>query len=950
MIKEISQSTSFGQQIAQSHKKSLKKEGTATTSVPTVPVSNYSLSNLKANYLTSSKVSNVSFRGKEEKLPAKVSSSGWGSIDVAKNISSLPFYQLGKSHYYDELANDVAIVLGPNKNAILAHEDGVSVDLLVHNFTRNMLDKKYNNDGLRSNNTDVLVFDAVEALSKGKYPYEEILSIATADPSRKKVVFIENFHMFAASLEKQGKNPKDVFKEGKHLNVQMVGLIPKGMYKEIVEGKTNLDAAAIKGLAKVDFDGLNAADTKDLLKKDARYSTNILRRYKDTKLKISPGALDAIVDKSAASIDGTFPAKAIKILDLAAAAKLTDLKSHKQGAPVVITSTDIAKFFENHTGITDSMKNTQGQFQLAENVKTKMADVGGISTLKEEINDDVLSYLKDPKKFMATGRTVPNGKLLTGPPGNGKTLLARAIAGETGIPFIAASGSEFVEKYVGVGAQRMRELFDNARKAAAASEKKIAIVFIDEIDAFAKARGAGGPGGDSESEKTLNQLLTEMDGFNKNSKTKVFVLAATNRKDIIDPALLRFGRFDGGIEVSAPATIEDRTEILNIHARNKQFASEADKAKIINGAAKMTEGMSGADLAGVMQKAAKVVSKRTDNQVMTYNDMVEGYLQVIAGPIKNSDLSLADKKMIVRHEAGHAVLIDTLKQDKISFITLDGRGEFLGAVFHGGKKDMPNFKSVIYSGATSYAGGHAEPGFKASGHGAGVSGDLESITKLNEKAIQEWGLGIYTPQISSRNNPEIRKMYESENKKDTALFTTLQQKISKKTNELHDGFLDEYMKKFEENTGKGGNNLSGEEFSKMREDWIVKSGKTEAETVLKAGCDGVVSTAQKTMEWFDQTGKVVTPIFEKGIDTIIDTPQSKKWSEKADKAEATAKLLKGIDSIVELAQNPSKFFIENKNINAKNIEKKLLKQVNKIVEMAKDDKISLFKRILNFVK
>ena len=851
MIKEISQSTSFGQNIAQSHKKSLKKEGTATTSVPTVPVSNYSLSNLKANYLIGSKVSNVSFRGKEEKLPAKVSATPWGSIEVAKNISSLPFYQIGKAHYYDELANDVAILLGPNKNAILAHEEGVSVDLLVHNFTRNVLDKKYDNDGLRSNNTDVLVFDAYDALKKGKPPYDELLSIATADPSRKKVVFIENFHMFAVSLEAVGKNAKDVFKEGKHMNVQMVGLIPKDLYKNIIEGKTNLDAGAIKGLGKVDFDGLNAADTKDLLKKDSRYSTSILRRYTGTKLKISPNAIDAIVDKSAASIDGIFPAKAVKILDLAAAAKLTDLKSHKAGTPVLIKSTDITKFFENHTGIVDGMKPTQGQFQLAENVKTKLADVGGINTLKEEINDDILSYLKDPKKFAASGRVVPNGKLLTGPPGHGKTLLARAIAGEAGVPFVAASGSEFVEKYVGVGAQRMREAFEVARKAAAASEKKLAILFIDEIDAFGKARGAGGPGGDSESEKTLNQLLTEMDGFNKASKVKVVVLAATNRKDILDPALLRFGRFDGGVEVNTTGTIEDRLEILNIHSRNKKFANEAEKAKILNGAAKMTEGMSGADLAGVMTKAAKVVSKRADNQVVTYNDMVEGYLQVIAGPIKNSDLSLADKKMIVRHEAGHAVLIDTLKQDKISFITLDGRGEFLGAVFHGGKKDMPNFKSVIYSAATSYSGGHAEPAFETSGHGAGVSGDLKNATGIIDRAIKKWGLGVYTPQISigdavSGQADTLHNMYQHEIKKDINLFTKTAQTISKKVVEFHKEFLDEYMQKFEENTGKGGNNLSGEEFSKMREDWIAKTGKSKQFAALQKQVEKIVDAAQSS--------------------------------------------------------------------------------------------------------
>jgi ATP-dependent metalloprotease FtsH len=848
MIREISQSQTVGHSKVVFQKKNVKKGDAATTSVPTPPVTKYSLNNIKANYMTKA-LSRVSFGSKAPEASGVPALSGYYSEDsIVKKLTDLPAYKLSKVHYYDDLANDVAILIGPNKNALLAHEEGVESDLLLHNFTRNILDGKYKNEGLRASNTDVFTFDVKTVAKEGLSPYAEILNIASNQPSRKKVVFVENFHMFVAGLASAGKDPKAFLREGVFNNTQIVGLVPKEMYNLILDGKTNLDAAPFKALGKADFDGLNAADTKDLLKKDARYTTKVLSRYKEVDLRISHNAIDELVDKSAASIDGCFPGKAVRVLDLTAAAKVTELHSHKPGTTVPITSSDVKRFFENHTGIVDGLKPAQGQFRLAENVKTKMADVGGISTLKEEIKEDILDYLKDPKKFAASGRVVPNGKLLTGPPGNGKTLLARAIAGETGIPFIAASGSEFVEKYVGVGAQRMRELFENARKAAAASDKKIAIIFIDEIDAFAKARGANGASGESESEKTLNQLLTEMDGFNKSSKTKVFVLAATNRKDIIDPALLRFGRFDGGIEVSAPKTVEDRLEILNIHARNKQFADEADKAKILNGAAKITEGMSGADLAGVMAKAAKVVSKRPDNQVMTYNDMIEGYLQVTAGPVKTSDSSLATKKMVVRHEAGHAVLIDTLKQEKISFITLDGRGEFLGAVFHNRNKEMPNFKSVIYSAATSYAGGHAEPGFDSTGHGAGVSADLESATKIIDKAIKKWGLGVYTPQISigdaeSNQSANLLDMYKQEVKKDINLFTKTAQTISKKVVAFHKDFLDGYVKKFEENAGKGGNNLSGEEFSKMREDWITKTGKTKQFKALQKEVANIVDRA-----------------------------------------------------------------------------------------------------------
>jgi len=835
MIREISQSPTGVHSKVALQTKNVKNSGEVTNPVVPTHISKYSSNNIKANYLGQKALSNISFRGLLDE-------------PLSQNITSLPDYKLSNAHYYDELANDVAILLGPNKNALLTNDEGASAELLTHNFTRNLLDKKYTNEGLHPYNTDVVLFDA----GNSRGGYDELMKIAAKDPAKKKVVFVENFHMFLLGLQNRGINAATALKEGGlpgGSNVQLVGIMPKGMHQAIMEGKVNIDASSIRGLGKVDFNGLNAADTKDLLKKDARYITNIFKRYKEVDLKISYNAIDELVDKSAATIDGSFPGKALKVIDLTAAAKATELKSHKPGAKVVINSADVKRFFENHTEIVDGLKPLQGQFTLAENVKTKLADVGGISTLKEEINDDILSYLKDPKKFAKTGRTIPNGKLLTGPPGNGKTLLARAIAGETGVPFIAASGSEFVEKYVGVGAQRMRELFETARKAAASSEKKIAIIFIDEIDAFAKARGTGGSGGESESEKTLNQLLTEMDGFNKNSKTKVFVMAATNRKDIIDPALLRFGRFDGGIEVTAPATIEDRLEILRIHARNKQFASEAEKTKILTGAAKITEGMSGADLAGVMGKAAKVVSKRTENQIITYNDMIEGFLQVHAGPIKKSDLSLEDKKMVVRHEAGHAVVLDSLKQDKISFITLDGRGDFLGAVFHGERKGMPNFKSVIYSAATSYAGGHAEPGFETKGHGAGVSGDLENATNLIERAIKKWGLGVHTPQISigdapSKQSDNLLNMYQKEIKEDINLFTKTAQTVSKKIVDFHQGFLDEYMDKFEKNVGKGGNNLSGEEFTKMREDWIVRTGKTKQFQALQKEIEKMVEVAQ----------------------------------------------------------------------------------------------------------
>jgi len=962
MIREISQVDKVARFVTGTQGKNIRGHQEPVNPAPQAPqasLTKYTSSHVKANFLNYKASSAVSFGTGEHspEPPARIGEAKTPSL--SKNITKLPAYKLGKGHYYDELANDLAILMGPGKNALLTHDEGVSTELMVHNFTQNMLAKKYVNEGLHPYSTDVIMFDTKDCIAKNKPPLLELVGLASENLHRKKVVFIENFDEFMLELAGNGISADSVLKEGKLPNTQIVALMPKSFYNRVMadpkerafdKEASTIDPAALKKLGRADFDGLSAADTKDLLKKDARFTTNIIKRYEDVDIKFSYNALDKAVDLSV-PLDGSFPAKALRTLDLAAATKAIELKAHAPGAKVVVNSSTVGGLFENHTGIIDKLKPEQGQFVLAENIKTKMADVGGISTIKEQIQEDILNYLKDPKKFAATGGVVPSGKLLTGPPGNGKTLLARAIAGETGIPFIAASGSEFVEKYVGVGAQRMRELFENAKKAAAASEKKMAIIFIDEIDAFAKIRGAGGDGGESESEKTLNQLLTEMDGFNKNSKIKVFVLAATNRKDIIDPALIRSGRMDA-IEVPSPATHADRLEILNIHARKKNFASEAEKAKILNGAAKMTEGMSGADLAGVLEKAAKVVSKRAGNRVITYDDMTEGFMQVAVGVKKKSELSLEEKIDTAGHEWAHANVMTTVGDDKISFITLEERGHFLGAVFTQPSKKTPNLKSVIYSAAVDRAGGIGETGFKELGHGAGVSQDLKASTNIIKRAVTKWGLGVYTPQISiDENDAALNKMYELENKKDIELFSSTAEKIAQKITDSHQGFREEYLKEFEKNLGKGGTTLSGEAFVKMKEDWLIRNGKTEAEAVLKKGCDAFVAVVKNSKVWFEQTGKNINPIFERGIEKIIDTPQSKEWAKKADKPEALAKLMNGIDSIVKIVQNPGSLNEESHKVGIKNIEAELNKRISTIVEVAKGEKASIFKKVLKaFIK
>ncbi|MCQ2465088.1 MAG: ATP-dependent zinc metalloprotease FtsH [Oscillospiraceae bacterium] len=359
--------------------------------------------------------------------------------------------------------------------------------------------------------------------------------------------------------------------------------------------------------------------------------------------------------------------------------------------------------------------------------KTTFEDVAGADEEKEELKE-IVDFLKNPKKYDDIGARIPKGVLLLGPPGTGKTLLARAVAGEAGCPFFSISGSDFVEMFVGVGASRVRDLFEQAKKNSPS------IVFIDEIDAVGRHRGAGLGGGHDEREQTLNQLLVEMDGFTANDN--VIVMAATNRRDILDPALLRPGRFDRQIVVNHP-DVKGREEILRVHAKNKPLGPDVD-LKVI---AKTTQGFTGADLENLLNEAA-LLAARADRKAIIESDIEEATLKVIAGPEKKSHIVTdRDKKITAYHEAGHAIAAYHLEtQDKVHQVTVIQRGMAAGlTVTRPVTDDSHMSRTKMRESLIMLLGGRVAEELVLDDICTGASNDLERATKIARNMVTKYG-------------------------------------------------------------------------------------------------------------------------------------------------------------------------------------------------------------------
>ncbi len=428
--------------------------------------------------------------------------------------------------------------------------------------------------------------------------------------------------------------------------------------------------------------------------------------------------------------------------------------------------------------------------------KVTFADVAGVEEAKEELAE-IVDFLKYPKKYQALGARIPKGVLLLGPPGSGKTLLARAIAGEAGVPFFSISGSDFVEMFVGVGASRVRDLFDQAKKSAPC------IVFIDEIDAVGRQRGAGLGGGHDEREQTLNQLLVEMDGFDQN--TGVILIAATNRPDVLDPALLRPGRFDRQIVVDR-ADFRGRQKILEVHARNKPLSKEVSLETL----AKRTPGFSGADLENLLNEAALLAARRNKN-IIEMVDCDEAIDRVMVGPERKSTvMSAKEKENTAYHESGHAILGGLLdKADPVHKVTIIPRGMALGLTWSLPEDDRHSVtKEELLAQITMALGGRLAEEIQFGDVTTGASNDFQKATELARRMVTQYGMSDlgpiqfgrgthqvflgrdfgeernYSEEVASKIDAEVRRIIESSYAKGRLILTENWDKVERMVQSL----------------------------------------------------------------------------------------------------------------------------------------------------------------------
>ncbi|MEG1389078.1 MAG: ATP-dependent zinc metalloprotease FtsH [Angelakisella sp.] len=529
--------------------------------------------------------------------------------------------------------------------------------------------------------------------------------------------------------------------------------------------------------------------------------------------------------------------------------------------------------------------------------KVTFKDVAGADEEKQEL-EEIVEFLKNPAKFNNLGARIPKGVLMVGPPGTGKTLLAKAVAGEAGVPFFSISGSDFVEMFVGVGASRVRDLFEQAKKSAPS------IVFIDEIDAVGRHRGAGLGGGHDEREQTLNQLLVEMDGFGANSG--VIVIAATNRKDILDPALLRPGRFDRHVTVSYP-DVKGREEILKVHTRNKPIGPDVELRTI----AKTTGGFTGADLENLVNEAALLAARR-EKKAITMEEIEEATLKVIVGPEKRSHVVVEkERNLTAIHEAGHAIVtFHCPTQDKVHQVSVIPRGGAGGFTLSLPEKDiMYRTRNEMREDIVTLLGGRVAEQLVLDDISTGASNDIERATKIAKAMVTRYGfseklgsmvygskdqsevfLGMelghdrgYSEEVASIIDSEVRSLIDAAYERATKILTENMDMLTA---------LADYLKKFEK--------IDGESFEKLMKGELTPqqlTAKAEQAEADAAEAAKKVEDKAKAAEQAKEEGEPTAPAQSADTDAAavvaeaeVPTPKTPAELDAQMKAEVAAEV------------------------------------------------------------
>ena len=482
--------------------------------------------------------------------------------------------------------------------------------------------------------------------------------------------------------------------------------------------------------------------------------------------------------------------------------------------------------------------------------KVRFSDVAGAEEEKQELQE-IVDFLKDPKKFTAIGARIPKGVLLVGPPGTGKTLFAKAVAGEASVPFFSISGSDFVEMFVGVGASRVRDLFEQAKRSMPC------IVFIDEIDAVGRQRGAGLGGGNDEREQTLNQLLVQMDGFE--SSDSIIVMAATNRADILDPALMRPGRFDRQIYVNVP-DVKGREEIFKVHSRNKPLAPAINFKNL----ARLTSGFTGADIENLLNEAA-ILAARANRKLITMEDISEAINKVIAGPAKKSRVvTERDKRITAYHESGHAIIAKLLKNcDSVHEVSIIPRGMAAGYTITLPENDDNHYtKQKLLDQIAMLLGGRAAEELVIKDVSAGASNDIQRASKIARKMVTEWGMSdtIGNLFLGSSEEVFIGRDYQTQLNYSDEMAAKIDAEIKRIVDEQYALAL-----------------------SVLRENRAVMDKMVkllyEKETIYEAEIDALFEPETETATALE--GKVETPAAEATEDKTADAPEEKTAPEAA---------------------------------------------------------------------